>query len=249
MMSMDEANDLDMPGYFLPEDSQFRLAKLRDHVMFLSRLAQPRMQAEDREGATEVRAGEIAICLELLGEQLDLVLAEMSWSASRLAEAPAFGPNRDTNAEPDARAEAEPYAGCDADLEVTPEASDTAGWPLVFGLTVAQVDELDRLVQAISAHGDVLAMSDPDDLADGTVPTLGQAIHDAAIEAREILDRLGAQRLVPLPRLRTGLGEERGTYRAGLAFERGQIAFGIGKTYQGQSRAGGGQVHFLRSSG
>ncbi|WP_386263407.1 XAC0095 family protein, partial [Xanthomonas translucens] len=41
-MAYDRLDDEDMPGYFLPEESQFRLAKLRDHVRFLVRLAQPR---------------------------------------------------------------------------------------------------------------------------------------------------------------------------------------------------------------
>ncbi|WP_429003101.1 XAC0095 family protein [Xanthomonas sacchari] len=56
-----------MPGYFLPEDSQFRLAKLRDHVRFLLRLAQPRTQAEERAAEPKVRMGELALCLEMLG--------------------------------------------------------------------------------------------------------------------------------------------------------------------------------------
>lgn len=107
---------------------------------------------------------------------------------------------------------------CDGEPEAAAEVSDAAGKPLVFGLTVTQVDALDRLVRTIAAQGDVLAMGDPDDLADGTVPTLGQVIHDAATEVREILDQLGVQRLVPLPRPRTGVGEARGAYAAGLAF-------------------------------
>ncbi|WP_386263523.1 XAC0095 family protein, partial [Xanthomonas translucens] len=41
-MAYDRLDDETMPGYFLPEESQFRLAKLRDHVRFLVRLAQPR---------------------------------------------------------------------------------------------------------------------------------------------------------------------------------------------------------------
>src|SRR5688500_13916915 len=40
-MSKLDSGDLNMPGYFLPEDSQSRLKKLRDHIAFLSRLAQP----------------------------------------------------------------------------------------------------------------------------------------------------------------------------------------------------------------
>ena len=210
-MSKHEADNQDMPGYFLPEDSQFRLMKLRGHMEFLSHLAQPRAADEASEWMPEIRTGEVAVCLELLAEQADLVLADMSWLPSRQSVA--------STAEDDDEQEHgdEDEDGHEGEHDAAPEVSDATGRPLVFGLTVAQVDALDRLVQTISAHGDVLAMSDPDDLADGTVPTLGQAIHDAAVEVRELLDQLGAQRLVPLPRPRSGVREERTAYAAELA--------------------------------
>ncbi|MDL5364603.1 hypothetical protein QSH18_03190 [Xanthomonas sp. NCPPB 2654] len=74
--------DLD-PGYYLPEEAQYRLQQLRDHMRFLARLAQPRTVDEGREAAPKVRAGELAICMELLAEQVDLVLREVSWPARR----------------------------------------------------------------------------------------------------------------------------------------------------------------------
>lgn len=195
-MSNHAADNLERLGYFLPEDSQHRLAKLGEHMEFLSRLAQPRTSDAEQEWAPEIRMGELAVCLELLAEQVDLVLAETSWSASRHAVA---------NAE-------EHDNACDDEPEAMPDVFDAAGKRLVFGLTLDQVDALNPLVRTISAHGDVLAISDPDDLADGTVPTLGQVIQDAAIEVQEILDQLGAQRLVPRPRPRTGVGEARSAY-------------------------------------
>jgi hypothetical protein len=199
-MSKYEAGDLDLPGYFLPEDSQFRLAKLRDYMEFLSRLAQPRTLDEERDGATEVGAGELAICLELLAEQADLVLAGMSWVSSRQAVASA----------------AEGAAEHDGESEAMTEVPDATGERFVFGLTVDQVDALHRLLQTISAHGDVLALGDTAELADGTVPTLGQAIHDAAATVRAILDQATTQRLRHGHRPRTGVGEERAVYAAGL---------------------------------
>jgi hypothetical protein len=200
-MSKCEAGDLDLPGYFLPEDSQFRLAKLRNYMEFLSRLAQPRSADEEREEATEVRPSELSICLELLAEQADLVLAEISWVSSRQAVASA----------------AERDAEHDGESEAMTEVPDAAGERFVFGLTVDQVDALHRLVQTIAAHGDVLALGDTAELADGTVPTLGQAIHDAAATVRTILDQATTQRLGHGPRTRTGVGEERAVYAAGLA--------------------------------
>ena len=72
----------DVPGYFLPEDSHSRLKKLRDHMAFLSRLAQPRTWKE-QEYALDVPAAELAMCLESLAEQVESVLQELSWPAQR----------------------------------------------------------------------------------------------------------------------------------------------------------------------
>ena len=84
-MSHDRLNDEDMSGYFLPEESQFRLEKLSGHVRFLARLAQPRTHDEERAAEPRVRMDELAFCLELLADQVDLVLHEVSWPAQRLA--------------------------------------------------------------------------------------------------------------------------------------------------------------------
>ena len=82
-MSEYRADDLEMSGYFLPEESQFRLVRLGEFIKFLARLAEPRSVAEEREAAPKVRAGELAVCMELLAEQLDMVLREVSWPAQR----------------------------------------------------------------------------------------------------------------------------------------------------------------------
>jgi len=80
-MSTFDSDDLDTMGYFLPEDSQLRLKKLGEYVTFLANLARPRTSDEDREWLVEIRVGEVAICLELLEEQIGLVLDELSWPA------------------------------------------------------------------------------------------------------------------------------------------------------------------------
>ncbi|MEZ0472897.1 XAC0095 family protein [Luteimonas salinilitoris] len=196
-MSKHESDDLGVPGYFLPEDSQFRLAKLSDYIKFLSRLARPRMADEAREWAPPLGVGELAICLELLAEQTDLVLEAVSWPAQR--EVAAEAPERD----------AVPTA--------TPEAPDTAAERFAFGVTLDQIDTLDRLIQTISAHGDVVAASHAAELAHHTLPLLGHAIHDGAAAVRALLDEVEAQRLGQGPRPRSGVGEERGVYGAGLA--------------------------------
>ncbi|AUZ55560.1 hypothetical protein B1L07_11230 [Stenotrophomonas acidaminiphila] len=79
--------DDERPGYYLPEDSQQRLVRLSDHIKFLLRLMQPLAGAVG-EPAGEVRLAEVAFCLELLGDQVDLVLDEVSWPATQV-DAPA----------------------------------------------------------------------------------------------------------------------------------------------------------------
>ncbi|MEZ0470837.1 XAC0095 family protein [Luteimonas salinilitoris] len=194
-MSKRESDDLDVPGYWLPEDSQFRLARLRDHVKFLARLAQPRVADEALECAPDVRMGELAFCLEALAEQLDLVLGEVAWPAQRTVTASA--PERGVT------------------LAAT-QAPDADPGHFAFGVTLDQIDTLDRLIQTISAHGDVVAASNTAELANYTLPSLGHAIHDGAAAVRELLDQVQVQRLGQGPRLRSGVGEEQGAYAAGL---------------------------------
>ncbi|MBN6150466.1 hypothetical protein JR065_08940 [Xanthomonas sp. AmX2] len=67
--------------------------------------------------------------------------------------------------------------------------------PVVFGLTLDQLDTLDRLVRTIAAHGDMIATGAGACLDAQTLPALGDAIYDAARAARGILDQVGEQRL------------------------------------------------------
>jgi hypothetical protein len=184
----------DMPGYLLPEDSQFRLKKLRDYTAFLSRLARPRSSGEVEEGAPEVRMDELAICLELLSEQVALVLEEVSWPAQRRTEASAseFAPAQSA------------------------EVSGATGERFAFGITLDQIDVLNRLIPALSAHGDVVACSRGAELASDTLPRLGQAIYDGMEAVRAILLEVGAQRLGHERGSRNSVAEERGVYDVGF---------------------------------
>ncbi|MFC4729208.1 XAC0095 family protein [Coralloluteibacterium thermophilus] len=202
---MDGTSDRgDTLGYLLPEDSQFRLKKLQQHMAFLSHLAQPRTADEEREWAPEVSMGEVAICLELLAEQVSIVLDEVAW------------PARLQGAQERAERDAE-HAGDDdaAAIAAAMEAPDAGGGRFTFGVTLEQVDTLARLVQAISAHGDVLAVGHAGELAAGTLPQLGQAICDAAEALRRVLDEVEEQRLGKAPGRNTQVEEERGEYRVG----------------------------------
>ena len=195
-MSNPAFNDLDTRGYFLPEDSQSRLKKLRDHMQFLTGLAQPRTWKEENERAPEVPVGHLATCLELLAEQADLVLQEVSWPARR---------------------EAADASDRDVTTAAWLENSDTAVERFALSITGEQIDLLDRLVAMISAHGDVTAADPAAEPADSTVPPLGQAIHDGAKAVRDLLDQVEVQRLGHMPPRPTGVGEERAVYATGLA--------------------------------
>lgn len=163
-MAMHTLDD-DRPGYYLPEDSQQRLVRLSNHIKFLLRLMRPLADATDSP-AREVRLAEVAFCLELLGDQVDLVLDEVSWPARRAAQAGA--PARDA-------------------------ADQVQGY--AFGVTLAQVDALDGWVRTLAAQGDVLATGDAAGWARGTLPSMGRAVFDAAAAVRGVLDAVETQRL------------------------------------------------------
>jgi len=196
-MSKFDSDDLETMGYFLPEDSQLRLKKLREYVEFLANLARPRTSVEEKECYAEIRPGEAAICLELLEEQIGQVLDELSW--------------------PPYRPKSEAALGANAEPEAAEEVPDHSGERYVFGMTLEQVDTLNRLIDMISAHGDVVTASHEAEFADHTLSSLGDAIFNDARTVREIIRQVESQRLGQARRSQTGVGEERAVYHAGPA--------------------------------
>ena len=207
----------DQPGYFVPEDSQTRLRQLVEHMQFLSELAQPRSLVDDEQGIPQVRGGDLATCLTLLAEQADQVLEAMAWRSSRAARQDAYTPPEDV--EPAEAADADDAAeGVTMGAYAKARAAQAAEAPadFVFGVTIDQADALDRLVQTLMAHGDVLASGHEDDLADATISTLGLAISEGADTVREILEQVQDQPLHAPSRAPTGVREPRPTYGAAL---------------------------------
>ena len=196
-MSTFDSDDRETMGYFLPEDSQLRLTKLREYVEFLSHIAQPRTADVAQEWIPEIRVGEVAICLELLAEQMGLVLDDLSF--------PAY------------RSESEAAAGVDAKLEAAEAMPGDAGGRYLFGMTLEQVDTLNQLIDMITAHGDVVNASHDAELADHTLSLLGHAIFNDARAVREIIRQVESQRLKAARGSQTGVGEERCVYHAGRA--------------------------------
>ncbi|MCI2261478.1 XAC0095 family protein [Xanthomonas indica] len=184
-MAHDRLEDDDMPGYFLPEDRQFRLAKLRDHVRFLVRLAQPRTQAEERAAEPKVRMGELALCLELLAEQVDLVLDALSYPAQRTDKT----------------------RGTWSDATVQAAADAGSG---TFRVTQQQIDRLTQLAETVSANARMAAVGDTSAHAGQTLPEAGKTLSDAVSAMQALLLQIERQPLhAPTP---NGVREERAVY-------------------------------------
>ncbi|THD06193.1 XAC0095 family protein [Rhodanobacter lindaniclasticus] len=203
-MSTFDADDLGVTGYFLPEDSQLRLKQLREYVGFLTNLARPRRPDEDREWFSEIRPGEVAICLELLEEQIAQVLDELSWPAER-GERAAAG-------EADADAEAHAEA---AEPDVTESVTDEAGNRHLFAVTLDQIDEINLLLSSLRALGNVVTCSDHAELSDATLSIMGDAIVRDAEKLHDIVsDIYDEQRLEPPHGAKPGVREAPATYLA-----------------------------------
>jgi hypothetical protein len=200
-MSTFDSDDLERAGYFLPEDSQFRLKKLREYLEFLSHLAQPRMADEEREGVPEIRPGEVAICLELLEEQIAQVLDELSWPAER----------RDRTAACEVAAQA---AACTeaAEPDAAEPVRDAAGNRLLVGVTLDQIDEVNLLLSSLRALGNVVTCSDHAELSDVTLSIMGDAIVRDVENLRDIMRDVQGQTLEPPRATKPGVREEWATY-------------------------------------
>ena len=204
-MSTFDSDDRETMGYFLPEDSQLRLQKLREYAEFLSHIAQPRTADVEQEWIPEINVGEVAICLELLAEQVGLVLDDLSF--------PAY------------RSESEATPAVDAKPEAAEAMLSDAAGRYLFGMTLEQVDTLNQLIDMIVAHGDVVAVSHDTELADHTLSLLGHAIFSDARAVREIIRQVESQRLSPARGSHTGVSEEQGVYRVA----RKRLESGTGK--------------------
>jgi hypothetical protein len=202
-MSTLDSDDLETTGYFLPEDSQLRLKKLREYVEFLANLARPRTSDEKQEWTAEIRMGEVAICLELLEEQIAQVLGELSWPAER----------GDRAAAGEADAEAETYTEA-AEPDAAEPVMEEAGNRYLFGVTLDQLDEINLLLSSLRALGNVVTCSDHAELSDVTLSIMGDAIVRDVEKLRDINRDVNAQELEPSHRTKPGVREEQATYLA-----------------------------------
>ncbi|MBT2144968.1 MULTISPECIES: hypothetical protein [unclassified Rhodanobacter] len=212
-MSTIDADDLEATGYFLPEDTWLRLKKLREHVEFLANLARPRIGDEAKEWYAEIRPGEVAICLELLEEQIAQVLDELSWPAERGERAMAPKADAGTEADEDALA-MEAMEPDVAEPDVAGPVGDEPGNRLLVGVSLNQIDEIDLLLGSLRAHGNVVTCSDHAELSDFTLSIMGDAITRDAEKLRDIMDDVNGQKLEPPHGTKPGVRDERASYLA-----------------------------------
>ncbi|KLJ01308.1 hypothetical protein [Luteimonas sp. FCS-9] len=64
-----------------------------------------------------------------------------------------------------------------------------------FGISLDQVDRFDSLIRLIVAQGDVLSSVDPRQLEADSVPALGDAIYEAGVALRTLMEQVGEQAL------------------------------------------------------
>ncbi|WP_157515175.1 XAC0095 family protein [Luteimonas abyssi] len=182
-MSTFETEDRGALGYFLSEDGQSRLRKLHQHIEFLSRLAEPRVDEE--EDGPEIEAPALAGCLELLAEQVQQVLDTVSWPARLQPRGTPVRVGQQADGD-----EAEDADETDAD---TSPAAASADDDYVFGMTMDQLDELHRLLDLLRAQGDLMMATGDGDVAKDTIVVTGSAVFDGADAVRTIIDEVESQ--------------------------------------------------------
>ena len=138
----------------------------------------------------DICSAEVSVCLQLLAEQATRVLEYITWCE----------PSQDAKVDSGA-------------VELgAPRAESAEGGDLIFGVTLEQMDVLGRLCGSISAVGDVVVTSDSAELADHTLPVLGQSMLDATDALRDMLDQIEQQRLRQRARRRSATREQRARY-------------------------------------
>jgi len=200
-MSTHETHVIHDAQALLDQEGRLPLARLSAHLRLLAGLAQRRAEDGAGDGLWDGSGGELAGCLQLLADRLDRMLSEASPPSSQAgtADAVAYEVASDEDEEDDAEAE---------------EEGDAEAGDFLFGVTLDQIDTLNRLVHAITAHGDVVAASDMAEYADGTLAQMGHTVFDSGLEVRAVLEAVASQRLreqAPLGRVR----EARAVYGVG----------------------------------
>ena len=77
---MSDADRLSPVGYLLPEEGYQRLQLARDHLLLLSRLAEPRTLQEQASDAAPIPLGVWSACLGQVTELITESLGDARWN-------------------------------------------------------------------------------------------------------------------------------------------------------------------------
>ena len=192
-MSKFDTEDRGALGFFLSEDGELRLRKLHQHIEFLARLSEPRI-GEKEEGPA-IDTPSLSNYMELLAEQVQQILDEVS-------EPSGIHRPEDAAAAKEGASDTDDGAEAISASALRPGASDDDDY--AFGMTLDQLDEMNRLLDQLTAQGDLLMASSGGDLAEGTLIVTGAAIFSDADTAHTIIRQVNSQRLedAPAPRMR-----------------------------------------------
>ncbi|MDR7194866.1 XAC0095 family protein [Luteimonas terrae] len=203
-MSKFDTEDRGALGYFLTEDGQSRLRNLHQHIVFLSRLAEPRVDEE--EDGPEIDHPALAGCMDLLAEQVQLVLDTVVWPA-RLQAKGKPGAEQDEADDDDGDDEAEDVDAQDDVEEAV--AAGPGGAKYVVGMTLRQIDEATNLLDMLVAQGDLLHLSGTSgtEFTDNTIAMAGASIFDSAQALQALHQQVNSQYLTDPPAARRRVRE------------------------------------------
>lgn len=199
-MSKFDTEDRGALGYFLTEDGQSRLRNLHQHIVFLSRLAEPRVDEE--EDGPEIDHPALAGCLDLLAEQVQLVLDTVSWPARLQAKGKRGDDQDEADDDHDDEADDDEAEDVDASDDVEEAvATGPGGAKYLVGMTLRQIDEATNLLDMLVAQGDLLQLSGTSctQFTDNTITMAGASIFDGAQALQALIREVSSQHLEDSP--------------------------------------------------
>ncbi|MDR6990657.1 hypothetical protein [Luteimonas sp. 3794] len=210
-MSKFDTEDRGALGYFLTEDGQSRLRNLHQHIVFLSRLAEPRVDEE--EDGPEIDHPALAGCMDLLAEQVQLVLDTVSWPARLQVKGKPGGDQDeadDGDGDGDGDGDDDEAEDVDASDDVEEAvATGPGGANYLVGMTLRQIDEANNLLDMLVAQGDLLHLSGTSgtEFTDNTIAMAGASIFDSAQALQALHRQVNSQYLTDRPAARPRVRE------------------------------------------
>jgi hypothetical protein len=202
-MSTNASNETEATGGALPQGIHHRLKTLHEYVTSLVKLARTR-PAE--AGAVPMGPEAVGICLGVLEEQIGQVVEVLGRAVPGAESGPAIADEDDLMEGTETLA-----TEAEATYTVTPEAPPKK---YIAGITLAQMDDIGRLLDSLHALGNVVACSDHAELTDITLSIMGDGIYRDVGALREIMNAIDDNTLDPPIVARPSVREEGAIYLA-----------------------------------